>query len=164
MQAQYSRPDRSEVKITLGPGETLGLAPDTSPFPGQNTPRPLVTGPAVIYASCGDPFHKALVALGTVTIADPDNPPPPTCLLWQIEAICNQPPQALGFTPPTWANVTSVIASLNNPALTAFFNVGSNPIPATSVTLAAIAARCTPAINQAQLTAIVQAASQLSIS
>ena len=90
--------------------------------------------------------------------------PVPSCLLWQLEAVCNEPPAALGFTPPTWANIATVIAGLSNAAVTAFFNQGLNPIPANSTTLAMIASRTTPTLTGAQLTALVAAAAGVVIS
>lgn len=87
----------------------------------------------------------------------------PTCQLWQIEAICNAPPSGLGFTPPTWATVTSAVAAQNNAAATAFFAHGTNQIPASSTTLATIAAALTPTLTSAQLTALVAAAAQVAI-
>lgn len=90
-------------------------------------------------------------------------PPVATALLWQLEAICNGPPPALGFTPPSWAQVQAAVAATNNPALTAFFNVGTNPIPANSTTLIALGAAVAAPLSAAQVTALVAAAAAVSI-
>ena len=122
---------------------------------------------AYIPADAGNSDFQAYLSwLGGGNTPNPYVPPPappPTCLLWQLEATCNAPPSSLGFTPPTWAAIGTVISALANPAVTAFFNVGTNPIPATSTTLLAIAARTSPALTAAQVTTLVMAAAQISI-
>jgi hypothetical protein len=89
--------------------------------------------------------------------------PVPTALLWQLEAVCNSSPASLGFAPPTWAEVQAAVAAQNNPALTAFFNVGMNPIPANSKTLLALAAAVPTPLSAAQATALVSAAAAVAI-
>ncbi len=109
--------------------------------------------------------YQAWLASGktpTPYVAPP--PAPPSCLLWQLEAVCNAPPSSLRFTPPTWSDIASVIAAQKNAALSAFFAVGTNPIPANSATLLQIAAATTPALTAAQLASLVAAAAQIAIS
>ena len=91
--------------------------------------------------------------------------PVPTALLWQLEAACEGAASAaaLGFTPPTWAQVQAAVAAQNSPALTAFFNVGMNSIPANSTTLATLAAAVPMPLTAAQVTALVAAAAAISI-
>lgn len=96
----------------------------------------------------------------------PAAPPPepvPTALLWQLEAVCNSAPASLGFTPPTWAQVQAAVAAKNNPTLTAFFNVGTNPIPANSATLLALAAAVPSPLTPAQVTTLIAAAAAAAI-
>lgn len=109
-------------------------------------------------------LYEAWLAAGNAAAtATVTTPAPVTCLLWQLEAVCNAPPSTLGFTPPTWAEVQTLIQAQNSAALTAFFNVGSNPIPANSATLAALATTATTPLNSTQVEALVVAASQIHI-
>ena len=91
--------------------------------------------------------------------------PAPSCYVWQLEAVCNGAvaPATLGFTPPTWANCQSVVNASNNPAAIAFFNNGTNLIPADSKTLLALAASTTPALTAAQVRTLVSAASTIAL-
>jgi len=89
--------------------------------------------------------------------------PAPTCLLWQPEAICNDPPASLGFTPPTWPQVQAAVQAQASAALTAFFNVGTNAIPADSKTLLALAAAVPSPLTAAQVTALIAAAAAIAI-
>lgn len=89
--------------------------------------------------------------------------PAPTCLLWQLEAVCNAPPASLGFTPPTWAQVQAAVQAQNNAALTAFFNVGVNSIPADSKTLLALAAALPTPLSAAQVASLIAAAAAIVI-
>jgi hypothetical protein len=108
--------------------------------------------------------YRAWLAAGNTPTPAPAAPTPvPTCLLWQLEAACSAPPAGLGFTPPTWVNVSSVVAAQNNPTLSAFFAVGTNPIPANSTTLLALAAATSPVLTSAQVATLIQAASLVSI-
>jgi hypothetical protein len=77
-----------------------------------------------------------------------------TCQLWQLESV---------MTPAQWAAVQSAVAALANPAVTAFFAHGTNQIPANSTTLLALAAGLTPPLTPAQVTALVAAASAISV-
>ena len=91
--------------------------------------------------------------------------PAPSCYVWQLEAICSGAvaPATLGFTPPTWANCQSVVNASNNPAAVAFFNNGTNLIPADSKTLLALAASTAPALTAAQVRTLVSAASTIAL-
>ena len=92
-------------------------------------------------------------------------PPVPSCYVWQLEAACNGAvaPATLGFTPPTWANCQSVTNASGNSAAVAFFNNGTNLIPADSKTLLALAASTTPALTAAQVRTLVSAASTIAL-
>jgi hypothetical protein len=107
--------------------------------------------------------YLAWLAAGGTPMPCTAQAPEPTCLLWQLEASCNAPPSSLGFTPPTWAEIGTVIASMANAAITAFFNVGTNRIPASSATLLSIAAKTTPALTATQVAALVAAAATVVI-
>jgi hypothetical protein len=106
-----------------------------------------------------------LAAGNTPTPAAVPPPPVPTALLWQLEAACNGAvtSAAAGFTVPTWAQVQAAVAAESSPALTAFFNVGTNAIPASSTTLLALAAALPTPLTAAEVTALVAAAAQVSI-
>ena len=81
---------------------------------------------------------------------------PPTvvhsCKLWQLEAV-------LG--PAQWAAAQAAVAALNNPGVTAFFNHGTNDIPANSTTLLALGAAI--GMTSAQVVAAITAAAPLAI-
>jgi hypothetical protein len=125
--------------------------------------------PDVIYLPNGDQVHCPEVGVQYANwtlvqwMMDPPPPPVPTCLLWQLEATCNAPPASLGFTPPTWPQIQAIVAAFNSAAVTAFFNVGTNSIPANSKTLIALAAQSSPPLTADQVTALVQQASAVSI-
>jgi hypothetical protein len=108
--------------------------------------------------------YQAWLAAGNTPNPAPVPPTPvPTALLWQLEAICNSAPISLGFTPPTWPQVQAAVTAQNDPALTAFFAVGMNPIPANSITLARLAAAVPAPLTAAQVTALVAAAAAVAI-
>ena len=108
--------------------------------------------------------YQAWLAAGNAPNPAPIPPADvPTCLLWQLEATCNDPPASLGFTPPTWPQVRAVVAAQNSAALTAFFNVGTNAIPADSKTLLALAAAVPSPLTAAQVTALIAAAAAIAI-
>jgi hypothetical protein len=108
-------------------------------------------------------YQAWLAAGGSPNPAPAPAAPVPTALLWQLEAICNAPPSSLGFAPPTWAQVQAAVLAQNNAALSAFFNVGTNPIPANSKTLLALAAALPAPLTPAQASALVAAAAEISI-
>jgi len=78
--------------------------------------------------------------------------PPPTCQLWQLQAV---------MTAAQWTAAQNAIAALGNPALSAFFAHGTNAIPANSATLLSIGG--TIGLTAAQVEALVQQASAVSI-
>lgn len=82
----------------------------------------------------------------------PPSAPPPSCQLWQLQAV---------MTPAQWAAVQSAVANLNNPAVTAFMAHGTNVIPANSKTLVQLAAAIGLTADQAA--ALVAQASAVSI-
>lgn len=97
------------------------------------------------------PDIAAWIAAGNVPL-DPPPPPPPSCLLWQLQAV---------LTPAQWTAVQTAIAALNNPAVTAFMQHGTNVIPANSTTFLSIAA--TIGLTAEQATALVKQANTISI-
>jgi hypothetical protein len=108
--------------------------------------------------------YQAWLAAGNAPNPAPNQPAAvPTCLLWQLEATCNDPPVSLGFTPPTWPQVQAAVLAQNSAALTAFFNVGTNAIPADSKTLLALAAAVPSPLTPAQANALVAAAAAVAI-
>jgi hypothetical protein len=108
--------------------------------------------------------YQAWLAAGNAPNPAPAAPVPvPSCLLWQLEAVCNAPPASLGFTPPTWAQVQAAVQTRNSAALTAFFAVGTNQIPADSKTLLALAASMPSPLTAAQATALIAAAAAVAI-
>jgi hypothetical protein len=108
--------------------------------------------------------YQAWLAAGNAPNPAPTPPAPvPTALLWQLEAVCNGPPASLGFTPPTWAQVQAAVQAQASAALTAFFNVGTNAIPADSKTLLALAAAVPSPLTAAQVTALIAAAAAIAI-
>lgn len=74
------------------------------------------------------------------------------CQLWQLQAV---------MTSAQWTAVQSAVASLNNPAVTAFFAHGTNSIPSNSTTLAQLGTAI--GLTSAQVTALIQQASAVSI-
>lgn len=85
----------------------------------------------------------------------PYTPPPalpPTCQLWQLQAV---------MTAAQWTAVQNAIVALNNPAVSAFFAHGTNVIPANSTTLISLGAAI--GLTADQVTALVQQASAVSI-
>jgi hypothetical protein len=143
---------------------TLQPAPSTSITRDAATPTALS-----IPADVGNAdwrAYQAWLAAGNAPNPAPAGPAPvPTALLWQLEAACEGAASAaaLGFTPPTWAQVQAAVAAQNSPALTAFFNVGTNAIPADSTTLLALAAALPSPLTAAQVTALVAAAAAVAI-
>ena len=77
---------------------------------------------------------------------------PPTCQLWQLQSV---------MTTNQWTQVQAAVAALANPAITAFFQHGTNVIPANSTTLVALGAQI--GLTADQVTTLVQQASQVSI-
>lgn len=75
-----------------------------------------------------------------------------TCQLWQLESV---------LTSAQWSAVTTAVANLNNPTVTAFFAHGTNQIPADSTTLASIAASV--GISASNIQALVAQAATVSI-
>ncbi|MFZ1109869.1 MAG: hypothetical protein WAN43_16160 [Rhodomicrobium sp.] len=109
--------------------------------------------------------YQTWLAAGNAPTPAPVPPTPvPSALMWQIAAVCAAPPSSLGFTPPTWAQVQAAVTALANPAVSAFAASGVNPIPANSTALAAINAKLATPMTAAQLTALIAAAAQISIS
>jgi hypothetical protein len=108
--------------------------------------------------------YQAWLAAGNAPNPAPTPPAPvPSALLWQLEAVCNDPPSSLGFAPPTWAQVQAAVQAQNNAALTAFFAVGTNQIPADSKTLLALAAAMPSPLTAAQVTELIVAAAAVAI-
>ena len=81
-------------------------------------------------------------------------PPPatPSCLLWQLQA---------SLTTTQWSTITTEIAAMNNPVISAFLSHGTNVIPANSTTLISLANSI--GITPTQLNTLVTSASLLSI-
>jgi len=100
-------------------------------------------------------FSAKLGSWGLSSAAPPPPPPPPgvpSCMLWQLEAV---------LTPSQWSQVLDVVATMNNPALTAFAAHGSNFIPANSTTLIQLGAAI--GLTPDQVTALVEQASAVVI-
>ena len=76
----------------------------------------------------------------------------PSCQLWQLQA---------AMTSAQWSAAQAAVASLNNPAVTAFFAHGTNTIPANSTTLLTLGKAI--GLTADQVTALVLAASEISI-
>jgi hypothetical protein len=100
----------------------------------------------------GNADWQAYLASGIV--ATPYVAPAPVyqCCLWQLQAV---------MTSAQWSAVQAAIASLNNVAVSAFFQHGTNVIPSNSTTLLQLG----QAINLTaeQVTALVQQASAVVI-
>jgi hypothetical protein len=81
-------------------------------------------------------------------------PPAPaaTCRLWQLQSV---------MTAAQWTQVTSAVAALNNPAVSAFFAHGTNEIPANSTTLLSIGESI--GLTATQIAALVVEAAAVSI-
>lgn len=77
--------------------------------------------------------------------------PVPTCALWQLEAADSA----------QWAAITAAVSALGNPVVTAFFNHGTNVIPANSTTLLALGASL--GLTAAQVTALIATAAAIAI-
>ena len=75
-----------------------------------------------------------------------------SCQLWQLQAV---------MTAAQWTAAQNAIAALNNPAITAFFQHGTNVIPADSKTLLQLGT--TIGITADQVTSLVQQASAVAI-
>lgn len=93
-----------------------------------------------------------LAAGNTPTAYTPPAAPPPSCQLWQLQAV---------MTTAQWTAAQNAVAALNNPAVSAFFAHGTNIIPASSTTLLSLGT--TIGLTAAQITALVQQASAVSI-
>jgi len=98
-------------------------------------------------------IYEVWLAAGNTPTPAPVPPAPvPTCQLWQLQAV---------MTPAQWTAVTNAIATLNNPAVSAFFAHGTNVIPANSTTLLSLGT--TIGLTAAQVVALVQQAAAVSI-
>jgi hypothetical protein len=97
--------------------------------------------------------YQAWLAAGNAPTPAPVPPAPvPSCALWQLQAV---------MTAAQWSSVTSAVAALNSPAVSAFFAHGTNVIPSNSTTLLAIAAQLGMTADEAA--ALVQEASAVAI-
>jgi len=97
--------------------------------------------------------YQAWLAAGNTPSPAPAPPASvPTCQLWQLQAV---------MTAAQWQSVTTAVANLNNPAVSAFFAHGTNMIPASSTTLLSIGE--TIGLSAAQVTALVAQAAAVSI-
>ncbi len=97
--------------------------------------------------------YQAWLAAGNPPTPAPAPPAPiPSCALWQLQAV---------MTTAQWASVTSAVAALANPAVSAFFAHGTNIIPANSTTLLSLGAAL--GMTADQVNALVAAASAVSI-
>jgi hypothetical protein len=76
-------------------------------------------------------YQAWLSAGNTPTPAAPAPVPVPSCQLWQLQAV---------LTTAQWTTVQTAVAALGNPAVSAFFQHGTNVIPADSATLLSLAA------------------------
>jgi hypothetical protein len=86
--------------------------------------------------------------------ATPYTAPAPvyTCQLWQLQAV---------LTSEQWTQVQSAVTALNSPTISAYYAHGTNPIPSNSTTLLSIGESI--GLTSAQIVALVQSASQVSI-
>lgn len=80
-----------------------------------------------------------------------------TAQLWQLQAVMSDP----AWNGPTWQQVTSAVAALNNSTINAFFEHGTNSIPSNSTTLLALGKSL--GMTPEQIVALVQQASQTRI-
>ncbi len=97
--------------------------------------------------------YQAWLAAGKTPTPAPMPPTPiPNCALWQLQSV---------MTAAQWAQVTTAVAALNNPAVSAFFAHGTNIIPANSTTLLSIGA--TLGMTATEVTALVAQAAAVSI-
>ncbi len=97
--------------------------------------------------------YQAWLAAGNTPAPAPTPPAPvPSCQLWQLESV---------MTTAQWTAVTSAIAALNNPAVSAFFAHGTNVIPANSTTVLSLASAIGLTIDQ--VTALVAEAATVAI-
>jgi hypothetical protein len=109
-------------------------------------------------------FQAWLAAGNTPSPAPPPPAPVPSAALWQLKAICDSPPSSLGFTPPTWAQIQTAAASLNNSALSDFIAAfAPQPIPENATTIASLNAALPTPMTAAQLLAFFSAAAAVSI-
>lgn len=88
--------------------------------------------------------------LPTPYVAPP--PAPVSCQLWQLQSV---------MTAEQWSAVEAFIASMNDPAVSAFFAHGTNQIPSNSTTLARIGEGI--GLTTDQLNALMQQAAAVSI-
>lgn len=89
---------------------------------------------------------------GTPAAAPVPAAPVPSCQLWQLQAV---------MTADQWTQVQAAIAAMNNPTLTAFFQHGTNMIPANSTTLLQLGEGLS--LSADQVTALVEQASTVAI-
>ena len=97
--------------------------------------------------------YQAWLAAGNAPNAAPPGPNPvPSCQLWQLQSV---------LTPAQWTAAQNAVAAMNNPAITAFFQHGTNVIPANSTTLASLATAI--GVDPATLPALVAQAAAVAI-
>lgn len=97
--------------------------------------------------------YQAVIASGAQIGAFVAPPAPPaSCALWQLQAV---------MSPSQWAAAQTAVAALGNPAVSAFFEHGTNVIPSNSATLLSLGAVL--GLSADQVTALVQQASQVAI-
>jgi len=109
-------------------------------------------------------YQEWLAAGNTPNPAPTPVAPVPSAAIWQLKAICDSAPASLGFTPPTWAQITTAAASLASPVLSDFIAAfGPQAIPENSTTIAAMNAALPTPMTAAQLLAFFTAAAQVSI-
>lgn len=94
----------------------------------------------------------AAVAAKAQPAAAPAAAQVPSCALWQLEA---------ALTPAQWQAAQAAVTALGNQTVTAFFQHGTNVIPANSTTLAQLAVAI--GIDPATLPAIISQAAAISI-
>ena len=97
----------------------------------------------------------SLAAAGTYGPVAPYVAPPgpvPSCQLWQLQSV---------LTTAQWTAAQNAVAAMNNPAITAFFQHGTNVIPANSTTLASLATAI--GVDPATLPALVAQAAAVAI-
>jgi hypothetical protein len=95
--------------------------------------------------------YQAYLASGiaaTPYVAPPA--PTPSCQLWQLQSV---------MTVAQWTAIQANITTLNNPAVTAFFQHGTNTIPANSTTLLSLGEQI--GLTADQITALITQASSV---